>query len=63
VIPPAATLARVQPDRRRLEGDKEADYAQRFYKTTEERDAALNATFDSFQARPSLIANDVATFL
>lgn len=35
----------------------------RFYKTTDERDAALCATFATFQARPRLIANHVARFL
>lgn len=35
----------------------------RFYKSTEERDAALCSTFDTFQAKPSLIANHVARFL
>jgi transposase len=35
----------------------------RFYKTTDERDAALRATFATFQAKPSLIANQVARFL
>lgn len=35
----------------------------RFYKTVEERDSALCATFGQFQANPSLIANHVARFL
>ena len=35
----------------------------RFYRTTDERDAALRSTFGTFQARPSLIANHVARFL
>lgn len=35
----------------------------RFYKTVEERDAALCSTFETFQASPSLIANHVARFL
>ena len=35
----------------------------RFYKTTDERDAALCATFSTFQEKPSLIANHVARFL
>jgi transposase len=35
----------------------------RFYKTTDERDAALCATFATFQAKPTLIANHVARFL
>lgn len=35
----------------------------RFYKTTDERDAALTATFTKFQTKPSLIANQVARFL
>lgn len=35
----------------------------RFYKTTEERDAALCATFDTFRTMPKLIANHVARFL
>ena len=35
----------------------------RFYNTTDERDAALRSTFGIFQARPSLIANHVARFL
>jgi transposase len=35
----------------------------RFYKTIEERDAALCSTFATFRARPSLIANHVARFL
>ena len=34
-----------------------------FYRTTTERDAALTATFSGFQARPSLIAGQVARFL
>jgi len=34
-----------------------------FYKTTDERDAALTATFESFRSRPSLIAGQVARFL
>lgn len=34
-----------------------------FYRTTHERDAALTATFESFRARPSLIAPQVARFL
>jgi len=34
----------------------------RFYKTTQERDAALRATFARFQRRPSLIAGQVARF-
>jgi transposase len=35
----------------------------RFYRTTDERDTALCATFDMFRSRPSLIANHVARFL
>jgi transposase len=35
----------------------------RFFRTTEERDAALTATFDEFDARPTLTANHVARFL
>lgn len=35
----------------------------RFYKTVEERDAALCATFGQFQANPKLIANHVTRFL
>jgi len=35
----------------------------RFYKTVEERDSALCATFGMFQADPKLIANHVARFL
>jgi transposase len=35
----------------------------RFYRTTHERDAALCATFATFQDRPSLIANHLARFL
>jgi transposase len=35
----------------------------RFYRTTEERDAALCATFATFQAQPSLIANHLTRFL
>jgi transposase len=34
-----------------------------FFKTTDERDAALTATFESFRARPSLIAGQVARLL
>ena len=34
-----------------------------FFRTTDERDAALTATFESFRARPSLIAAQVARFL
>jgi transposase len=35
----------------------------RFYRTTKERDTALRATFATFQAKPSLIANHVARFI
>jgi transposase len=35
----------------------------RFYRTVEERDSALCATFATFQAQPNLIANHVARFL
>jgi transposase len=35
----------------------------RFYKTTDERDAALCSTFATFRSKPSLIANHVARFL
>lgn len=35
----------------------------RFYPTTDERDAALRSTFGTFQARPHLIASHVARFL
>jgi transposase len=35
----------------------------RFYKTTDERDAALRSTFETFQANPKLIAGHVARFL
>lgn len=35
----------------------------RFYKTTDERDAARVTTFTTFQATPVLVANDVARFL
>lgn len=34
----------------------------RFYHTTDERDAALRCTFSRFQQRPALIANQVARF-
>lgn len=34
-----------------------------FYRTTFERDAALTATFEGFQTRPSLVAGQVARFL
>lgn len=34
-----------------------------FYRTTDERDAALTATFNTFRACPSLIAAQVARFL
>ena len=34
-----------------------------FFRTTEERDAALTATFERFRARPALIAPQVARFL
>ena len=34
-----------------------------FLRTTDERDAALTATFESFRARPSLIAAQVARFV
>lgn len=34
----------------------------RFYATTAERDAALRATFKTFQRRPQLIANHLARF-
>ena len=34
-----------------------------FYRTTQERDAALTATFEEFRQRPSLIAGQVARFL
>lgn len=35
----------------------------RFFRTVEERDAALVATFETFQAEPSLLAGHVARFL
>ena len=35
----------------------------RFYRTTDERDAALRTTFGTFQARPAMIAGHVARFL
>lgn len=35
----------------------------RFFHTTDERDAALVATFGDFQAQPSLLAGHVARFL
>ena len=35
----------------------------RFYKTVEERDAALCSTFETFRDNPTLIANHVARFL
>ena len=35
----------------------------RFFHTTEERDAALTATFDAFRADPTLLAGHVARFL
>jgi transposase len=35
----------------------------RFFRTTDERDAALCFTFDTFAARPSLLASHVARFL
>jgi transposase len=35
----------------------------RFFRTTDERDAALCFTFDTFAARPSLLAGHVARFL
>ena len=34
-----------------------------FFRTTDERDAALTATFECFRARPSLIAAQIARFL
>jgi transposase len=34
-----------------------------FFHTTDERDAALTATFDAFRAQPSLIAPQVARFV
>jgi transposase len=34
-----------------------------FYRTTDERDAALTGTFESFRARPSIIAGQIARFL
>lgn len=34
-----------------------------FFRTTDERDAALTATFEMFRARPSLIAAQVARFV
>jgi len=34
-----------------------------FFRTTDERDAALTATFECFRAHPSLIAAQVARFL
>jgi transposase len=34
-----------------------------FYRTTEERDAALTATFESFRSRPKAIAARVARFV
>lgn len=35
----------------------------RFYRTTDERDASLRRTFECFRSRPSLIAPQVARFL
>ena len=35
----------------------------RFFRTTQERDAALVATFETFQAHPSILAGHVARFL
>lgn len=35
----------------------------RFYRTTDERDAALTRTFNAFDRRPALIAGHVARFL
>jgi hypothetical protein len=35
----------------------------RFYRTVEERDAALIATFETFKAYPALVAGHVARFL
>jgi transposase len=35
----------------------------RFYKTTDERDAALRSTFATFQATPKLIAGHIERFL
>ena len=35
----------------------------RFYRTTDERDAALCSTFGTFLAQPKLIANHVTRFL
>ena len=35
----------------------------RFYRTVDERDAALTATFETFKAYPALIAGHVARFL
>jgi transposase len=35
----------------------------RFYRTTDERDAALISTFETFRARPRLLALQVARFL
>jgi transposase len=35
----------------------------RFFHTTDERDAALRATFQSFSSRPALLAGHVARFL
>jgi transposase len=34
-----------------------------FFHTTDERDAALTATFETFRAQPSLIAAQVARFV
>ena len=34
-----------------------------FFRTTDERDAALTATFEAFRAQPSLIAAQVARFM
>ena len=34
-----------------------------FYRTTDERDAALTSTFESFRARPSIIAGQIVRFL
>jgi transposase len=42
---------------------KRATTHNRFFESVEDRDAALTATFESFIARPHLIAGHVARFL
>jgi transposase len=58
---------KISPEFNPIEGvwktTKKRTTHDRFYRTTEERDAALCATFGTFQSQPSLIATHLTRFL